>query len=232
MPPNRLFALIVLLMPFLAACSQESATQTQAQEQATDAPPAQAPQVMKTILFFGNSLTAGYGLSPSDAYPARIQERIDSLNLPYRVINAGLSGETSAAGKNRVAWVLKQQPVDVFVLELGANDGLRGIPPTETKKNLQAIIDQVSQTYPEAEIVLTGMEIPPSMGGAYASQFRVIFRELATENDVAFIPFLLEGVGGIARLNLPDGVHPTAEGHKIMTETVWAVLKDVLKANE
>jgi acyl-CoA thioesterase-1 len=229
---NSLWAGMVLFLGSLFGCEQATTSKTGSQTQepvAQAEAPASAPQQMKTILFFGNSLTAGYGLTPSEAYPARIQERIDSLNLPYRVINAGLSGETSAGGKNRIDWVLRQQPLDVFVLELGANDGLRGIPPAETKKNLQAIIDKVKAKYPEAEIVLAGMEIPPSMGGQYAGQFRVIFRELAQQNDLHFIPFLLEGVGGVRKLNLPDGVHPTAEGHKIMTETVWAVLKNVLQ---
>ena len=183
--------------------------------------------VMKTILFFGNSLTAGYGLQPSEAFPALIQRKIDSLNLPYKVINAGLSGETSAGGTNRVDWILKQ-PVDVFVLELGANDGLRGIPPQATQANLQAIIDKVKAKYPQVKIVLAGMEIPPSMGGTYAAQFRVIFRQLADKNNVAFIPFLLEGVAGERKLNLPDGVHPTAEGQRILAKNTWEILKDVL----
>ena len=226
-----------MLLGFVIAavgCEQANTNQNQDRSQEPQAVrtselPPSAPRAMKTILFFGNSLTAGYGLTPSEAFPALIQQRIDSLNLPYRVINAGLSGETSAAGKNRIDWLLRQQPIDVFVLELGANDGLRGIPPAETKKNLQIIIDKVQAKNPDVEIVLAGMEIPPSMGGTYASQFRVIFRELANENDIAFIPFLLEGVGGVRRLNLPDGVHPTAEGQKILAENTWTILKNVLK---
>ncbi|WP_228466956.1 arylesterase [Adhaeribacter swui] len=185
------------------------------------------PVVMKSILFFGNSLTAGYGLQPSEAFPALIQKKIDSLNLPYKVINAGLSGETSAGGKSRIDWLLKQ-PVDVFVLELGANDGLRGIPPQSTKDNLQAIIDKVKAKYPEVKIVLAGMEIPPSMGGAYAAQFRVVFRQLAEKNNIAFIPFLLEGVAGERSLNQGDGVHPTAKGQEILAKNTWEVLKEVL----
>lgn len=184
-------------------------------------------QQMKTILFFGNSLTAGYGLDPSEAFPALIQQKIDSLDLPYKSINAGLSGETSAAGKNRIDWLLRQK-IDVFVLELGANDGLRGIPVTETSKNLQAIIDKVKAKYPEAKMVLLGMEIPPNMGGKYAQEFRVIFRQLATKNNMAFVPFLLEGVGGVRELNLQDGIHPTAQGHKILARNVWEILENVL----
>jgi acyl-CoA thioesterase I len=182
----------------------------------------------KNILFFGNSLTEGYGLDDrSQAFPALIQKKIDSLNLPYKVINAGLSGETSAGGKNRIDWLLRQK-IDVFVLELGANDGLRGIPVTETTKNLQEIIDRVRAKYPGAKQVLLGMQVPPNMGGRYISEFRLIFQALAAKNNMAFVPFLLEGVGGIQTLNQSDGIHPTAEGHKILAETVWKVLKEEL----
>ncbi len=185
------------------------------------------PQVAKNIVFFGNSLTAGYGLDPSEAFPALIQTKIDSLKLPYRVINAGLSGETSAGGKSRVDWIL-QQPIDVFVLELGANDGLRGIPVSETTNNLQAIIERVKQKYPEAELLLLGMEVPPNMGKKYATEFRGAFRNLAEKNNLPFVPFLLEGVGGVPQLNLPDGIHPTAEGHQILAENIWEVLGEIL----
>jgi acyl-CoA thioesterase I len=179
------------------------------------------------IVFFGNSLTAGYGLDPSEAFPALIQARIDSLKLPYKVINAGLSGETSSGGKSRIDWIL-QQPVDVFILELGANDGLRGIPVSETARNLQSIIDQVRQKYPEAKLLLLGMEVPPNMGKKYTSEFRQVFRDLAEKNSLLFVPFLLDGVGGVPELNLADGIHPTAEGHKILAKNVWEVLGEVL----
>lgn len=211
----------------LAGCSSESKKKQTATSEQEEEKQTAANQPMKTILFFGNSLTAGYGLDPSEAFPALIQQKIDSLGLPYKAINAGNSGETSAGGKSRIDWLLKQK-VDVFVLELGANDGLRGIPVPETSRNLQAIIDKVKAKYPEAKMVLLGMEIPPNMGGKYAADFRVIFRQLATKNNMAFVPFLLEGVGGVRELNLPDGIHPTAKGHKILTENVWTVLKDVL----
>jgi acyl-CoA thioesterase I len=181
----------------------------------------------KHILFFGNSLTAGFGVNPNQAFPALIGHRIDSLHLAYQVTNAGLSGETSAGGKNRIGWVLRQ-PVDIFVLELGANDGLRGIPVTETAANLQAIIDAVKTKYPAAKIVLAGMQIPPNMGAAYATAFRDTFRQLAAKNKAALIPFLLQGVGGIPGLNQQDGIHPTAEGHKIVANNVWRVLKPLL----
>jgi len=182
----------------------------------------------KTLLFFGDSLTAGYGLNdPDEAFPGLIKERIDSLELPYKVVTAGLSGETSAGGKSRVSWILKQH-IDVFVLELGANDGLRGISPAETERNLQAIIDQVRKKYPDCKIVLTGMLMPPSMGVKYAADFKAVFPKLAKDNNLSFVPFLLEGVGGVARLNQGDGIHPTAAGHHILADNVWGILKDVL----
>lgn len=180
-----------------------------------------------TIVFFGNSLTAGYGLDPSEAFPAVIQQKLDSAGLPYRVVNAGVSGETSASGESRVDWILRQ-PVDIFVLELGANDGLRGIPVTETRNNLQSIIDKVKAKYPGARMVLAGMRLPPNMGEPYLSSFRAIYPDLAEKNDILLIPFLLEGVGGEARLNLADGIHPTAEGHRILAANVWKILYDIL----
>ncbi|PWS26376.1 arylesterase [Pedobacter yonginense] len=187
------------------------------------------PEVkMKNILFFGTSLTAGYGLDPTEAYPALIQNRIDSLKLNYKVINGGLSGETSAAGKARIDWLLKQ-PIDVFVLELGANDGLRGLPVAETTKNLQDIIDRVKSKYPEARLVMAGMQVPPNMGAKYAADFKNMYPALASKNNMQLIPFLLDKVGGVPKLNQADGIHPTAEGDKILAENVWAVLKDLLK---
>ncbi|WP_232764112.1 arylesterase [Salegentibacter salinarum] len=180
------------------------------------------------ILFFGNSLTAGMGLEPSEAFPALVQNRLDSLGYNYEVVNAGLSGETTASGKNRINWVLDQD-VDIFVLELGANDGLRGIPLEETRKNLQDIIDTVKEENPGTRIVLAGMQIPPNMGEKYTSEFRNIFPDLAEKNDVELIPFLLEDVAGDPELNQQDGIHPTAEGYKIVTENVWDVLEGVLE---
>jgi acyl-CoA thioesterase I len=185
------------------------------------------PDRIKTILFFGNSLTAGYGLEPDQAFPALIQNRLDSLDLPYNVINAGVSGETTAGGNSRINWLLKQ-PIDVFVLELGANDGLRGIDPADTYKNLQSIIRKVREKNPDAKIILAGMQLPPNMGQKYAKQFKDVFTELAKEENVALLPFLLQGVGGNPELNQADGIHPTVEGQKILAENVWAVMKDLL----
>lgn len=181
----------------------------------------------KKILFFGNSLTAGMGLDPDNAFPAVIQRKLDSLNLPYEVINAGLSGETTAGGKNRIEWLLTQE-LAIFVLELGANDGLRGIPLDETRNNLQAIIDVVREKNSETKIVLTGMQIPPNMGMEYATGFKNIFPELAAKNDIYLVPFLLENVGGISELNQADGIHPTAEGQQILAENVWEVLEGLV----
>ena len=181
----------------------------------------------KTIIFFGNSLTAGYGLSPSQAFPAITQKKIDSLGLPYQVINAGVSCETSSGGNTRIDWILRQ-PVDIFVLELGANDGLRGIPLSETKKNLQNIIDKVKAKYPNAKLVFAGMEIPPNMGQTYTTEFRNIYTELAAKNEMTLVPFLLEAVGGEPHLNQEDGIHPTAEGHIIVAENLWLQLKKLL----
>ena len=181
----------------------------------------------KVILFFGNSLTAGMGLDPEDAFPAVIQNKLDSLQLDYEVINAGLSGETTASGKNRLSWVLNQK-VDVFVLELGANDGLRGIPLEETRKNLQAIIETVQEKNPNTIIVLAGMQIPPNMGKAYTTEFRNIFPELAEKNNAALIPFLLKDVAGNPELNQEDGIHPTIAGQKIVANNVWEILKEVV----
>ena len=185
------------------------------------------PSKDKVILCFGNSLTAGFGLNLEEAFPTVIQKRLDSLKLPYQVINAGLSGETTASGKNRVRWVLNQK-VDIFILELGANDGLRGIPLSETRNNLQEIINIVREVNPDTKIILAGMEIPPNMGPEYTSEFRNIFTEIAKENKIKLISFLLQNVAGIPELNQDDGIHPTVEGQKIVAENVWKVLKDLL----
>ena len=214
----KYFLLYLLGCAFLLSCNDSS--EKSRQEAIPGTTPADSAKATKNIVFFGNSLTAGYGLSPSEAFPALIQQKIDSLGLPYKVINAGVSGETSSGGDSRIEWILRQ-PVDVFVLELGANDGLRGIPLDQTKKNLQSILDKVKQKYPACKLFIAGMEIPPNMGQDYTSRFRNMYKELAESGQVTLIPFILEGVGGVEELNLPDGIHPTAEGHKIVAENVW-----------
>jgi len=219
--------LFVLSLILLSCGNQQSKSNTDKTLDSADRKVSVAAAKKKNILFFGTSLTAGYGLDPTEAYPALIQNRIDSLKMPYNVINGGLSGETSAGGKGRIDWLLKQ-PVDIFVLELGANDGLRGLPIAQTIKNLQAIIDRVKAKYPDAKMVLAGMQVPPNMGAKYAADFKNIFPELAKKNQMALIPFLLDKVGGVPKLNQADGIHPTAEGDKILAENVWVVLKGLL----
>ena len=218
----------VLVMALLAGCgsNEEKANEeaTQKREQVTTGA---KNEKAKTIVFYGNSLTAGYGVDPSESFPSVVQDKIDSLQLPYKVINAGVSGETTAGGKSRIDWILRQ-PVNIFVLELGGNDGLRGIPIAETSKNLQSIIDRVREKYPEAKIILAGMQVPPNMGRNYATQFRVVFEQLAEKNKVELIPFLLENVGGIPSLNQADGIHPNPQGARIVAENVWKVLQPML----
>ena len=183
---------------------------------------------VKTVMFFGDSLTAGYGLDPSQAFPALIQQKIDTRGWKFRTVNAGLSGETTAGGLRRIDWVL-QRSIDVFVLELGGNDGLRGLPVEEAKKNLHAIMERVREKYPRVKLLLAGMQVPTNLGKDYTLRFRDMFPELARANDAALIPFLLKGVGGIPELNLPDGIHPTPAGHAIIAENVWSVLEPLLQ---
>ena len=187
------------------------------------------PAIRKNIVFFGNSLTAAYQLSPEQGFVAIIQRRIDSLQLSYRCVNAGISGETTADGKSRIGWVL-QQPMDIFVLELGANDALRGLPIAQSVTNLQAIADSVHLRYPNCRMVVAGMLAPPNLGATYTNGFRTMYSELARHNNAALIPFLLENVGGIATLNLADGIHPNPTGQKIVAENVWRVLQPLLQS--
>ncbi|WP_158827142.1 arylesterase [Mucilaginibacter lacusdianchii] len=221
---------LALLLSVTACGNSHTTQQADNVSKQTSSGSADAAVPTKTVLVFGDSLTAGYGLDDpeDDAYPSVLQDKIKDAKLPYTVINAGNSGETSAGGRNRIDWVLRQK-VDVFVLELGANDGLRGVPVTETRRNLQAIIDRVKAKYPDAKLVLCGMQIPPSMGKAYTADFKALFPELAKKNNMTLVPFLLDHVGGIPKLNQADGIHPTKEGAKIVADNVWAVLQDVLE---
>jgi acyl-CoA thioesterase I len=187
---------------------------------------APAPRV---ILFLGDSITAGYGLDPEQAFPALIQERIDAKSWNFKVVNAGQSGDTSAGGLSRLDWLLKNR-VDILILELGANDGLRGLPAETTRKNLQAIIDRTKGKYPEAKVIVAGMKVPPNMGGNYGRKFEAVFVDLAKKNNAQLIPFVLEGVGGSRELNLADGIHPTAKGHEIVAANVWKVLEPILRS--
>lgn len=203
---NRLLAIFVCSIIFIAFKADE--------------PP-------KVILFFGDSLTAGYGLSKEQAFPAIVQRKINDKGYNYTVFNAGLSGETSAGGLARINWILKN-PIDIFVLELGANDGLRGLPIEQTKQNLQQIINKVKAKNPEVKIIIAGMMMPPNLGADYTSAFMELFPELAEENDAHLIPFLLEGVAGNEKLNLNDGIHPNKAGHSIVAGNVWEVLNPLL----
>lgn len=181
----------------------------------------------KTILFFGDSLTAGYGLSVEEAFPALIEKELNKGATKVKAINAGLSGETTAGGLARIDWVLRQ-PIDIFVLELGANDGLRGLPLDQTRKNLQGIIDKVKAKYPKVKIVMTGMMVPPNMGTKYSNEFKVIYPELAKKNNATLMPFLLEGVAGDEKLNQADGIHPTAKGHEIVARKLGDILAKII----
>lgn len=183
----------------------------------------------RTVLFFGDSLTAGYGLDDpaTEAYPALVQQQIEAAHLPWHVVNAGLSGETSSGGLRRVEWTLRQ-PVDIFVLALGANDGLRGIEPAVTQASLQGIIDRVRAKYPAARIVIAGMQMPANMGEDYTRPFAAVYPALAEKNHLVLIPFLLAGVGGHPHLNQPDNIHPNAAGAAKVAENVWQVLHPLL----
>lgn len=181
-----------------------------------------------TILFLGDSLTAGFGVEESQAFPSLIKEKIEAVHLPFEVINAGVSGDTSAGGLRRIGWLL-QRPIDVAVIELGANDGLRGLPVNAMKANLQSIIDQLKAKNSQVKVVIAGMRMPPNLGTDYAREFDAAYPELAKKNGATLIPFLLEGVGGHMDLNQADQIHPTAAGHKIVAENVWRVLAPLLQ---
>lgn len=179
------------------------------------------------IVCLGTSLTAGFGLDPEQAWPAVLQERIDQAGLRHRVVNAGVSGETSAGARRRIDWLLRE-PAAVLVVETGANDGLRGQDPEATRANLRAILDRARQQSPPPRLVVAGMQAPPNLGASYTRRFQAVFPEVAKEYGAAFVPFLLEGVAGVPRLNQADGIHPTPEGQRLAAENVWRVLKPLL----
>ncbi len=222
----------IILAVSLCSCG-EGKSEKVSEEQSTSKKSEEAltpTNTSKTILCFGDSITAGYGLDDSnEAFPALLQQKVDASKLNYTVINSGVSGETTAGGKSRIDWVIKQTP-DIFLLELGANDGLRGVALTQTRSNLQSIINTVKEKSPNTIIVLAGMELPPNMGQEYTTEFRQLFADIAEKNHLEFIPFILKDVGGIAKLNQSDGVHPNVEGHKILANTVWEKLKPLLKS--
>lgn len=220
----------VLLILILSGCANESDQQI-GQNSADEGPKLEIEGVPQ-VVFFGDSITAGYGLrSRSEAFPALIQRKMDEAGLAFEVVNAGESGETTSGGLRRIDWITSRSPnMAIFVLELGGNDGLRGIPTDLTKRNLSEIIDKVRAAQPGVSIILAGMQIPANLGGDYTRRFARVFPEVAEAKNVALIPFILEDVGGVRRLNQPDGIHPTAAGHEIIAETVWEVLEDVALA--
>lgn len=187
------------------------------------------PNGPKTVVFLGDSLSAGYGVKPNEAFPVLIGEKIRAANLPYQVENAGLSGDTTAGGLRRIDWLL-QRKIDVLVIELGGNDGLRGLPVSAIKSNLQSIIDKTKAKNPQVKIVIAGMQIPPNLGADYSRSFQQAFNEVAQANNATMIPFLLEGVGGLRELNQADLIHPTAAGHQLIAEGVWRILEPLLRA--
>lgn len=225
--PSSLRVPFFLFILLLSACSKPNKASEDSSEEEVGVVEQTAEDKQKIILFFGNSITAGYQLNIDQAFPALLQQKIDSLELGYRCINAGLSGETSAGGDSRINWVLQTVP-DIFFLELGANDGLRGLSLEETPQNLQSIIDQVTQVNPDVKVVIAGMMVPPNLGEDYSKEFAQIFPKLASKNEATLIPFILEGVAGNPELNLEDGIHPTPEGHEIVAGTVWKYLKPLL----
>jgi len=184
----------------------------------------------RTVVFIGDSITAGYGLeSPAaEAYPALIQARIDDAGLAWRVVNAGISGDTTAGGLRRIDWILRQH-VDILVVALGGNDGLRGIDPAVTRANLQGIIDRARRKQPAIRIVIAGKQMPANMSEEFRHAYQVVFPELAARNGATLIPFLLEGVGAVPELNQPDLIHPTAQGQSVIADTVWAHLRSLLQ---
>lgn len=216
--------------PLDSASGQASAPAGRSRAKATPAAPAApaAAESRRRIVFAGTSLTAGYGLDPDSAYPLQVQRMIDSAGLRFEVVNAGVSGETSAGLLQRLEWLLRG-PFDILVVETGANDGLRGIPVETMERNIQQIIDGVRATRPGARVALVQMEAPPNLGRDYTRRFREVFPRLARKNDVLLLPFLLEGVAGVRELNQADGMHPNYEGERILARNVWKGLRPMLR---
>jgi acyl-CoA thioesterase-1 len=218
--------ILLALAPAFAGC-RPAPSSSPAPAASPAAPAASPADPVPIVLFVGDSLTAGYGLDPEQAFPALIQRKIDEAGLRYRAVNAGVSGETSAGARRRIDWLLAQ-PVAVLVLETGANDALRGQDPEATGRNIQAILDRARRQDPPPRLVVVGMQAPPNYGAEFARRFRDVYPQLARRNGAALVPFLLEGVAGVPVLNQPDGIHPTAAGHRKLAETVWKELRPLL----
>jgi acyl-CoA thioesterase I len=206
-----------------AACDREPAPAR------SEASPATREDSRARIVFLGTSLTAGLGLDPAQAYPALLQQKIDSAGLPYVTVNAGVSGETSAGARRRIDWLMRQ-PAAILVVETGANDGLRGLDPDSLEANIQAIIDRAREQSPPPEIILLGMRAPPNLGRTYDRRFQQVYTDLAKRNGVRLVPFLLQGIAGIDSLNQADGIHPTAAGQRRIAEEVWGMLEEAIEA--
>lgn len=238
---RSLYPLLLGCVLFLAGCGTDSSNSTSSSdaspEEATPSDTSGTASSTTTdddeaihVLVLGNSIAAGSGVDADEAFPARLQQKVDSLGWAVEVTNGGVSGETTAGGLRRLDWLLRR-PVDVLIVELGGNDGLRGTDPAAIRDNLQAIIDEATERYPEIHILLAGMQLPPNLGPDYTERFRELYPELAQANDnVTLIPFVLEGVGGVDRLMQSDGIHPTADGQRIVAENVWEYLKPVLES--
>lgn len=226
----------VTLILVSVGCSSQSDTSSRSQQPDTAAQTAEVEQVPEQstpvvengILFFGDSITEGLGVSTEQAFPALIEEKIDSLGWSFEIVSAGVSGETTAGGVRRISWVM-HEGIDVMVLELGGNDGLRGVPVETTRQNLSAIIDSARAVDPEVRVLLAGMQVPPNLGPKYTRAFKDIYPELASEKEVELIPFLLEGVGGNPAYNQSDGIHPNPKGHRKIAATVWQHLEPILR---
>ncbi len=197
------------------------------ESETTDPMKSNEPEGNYRIVFLGDSITAGFGVDEQQAFPSWIQRLIIEHDLPFTVVNAGISGDTSTGGLNRIEWLLRNQ-IDILVLELGGNDGLRGIDLALTRSNLSSIIARTLERYPDARIIVAGMMIPPNLGHEYTTEFRAIFPSLSEQFGATLIPFILEGVGGVRELNQPDGIHPTPEGHEIVARNVWTYLEPLL----
>lgn len=182
----------------------------------------------KRIIVLGDSITAGYGLQREEAYPALLQKKVDAAGLPYEVVNAGVSGDTTAGGLRRIDWALGPKGADVLIIALGGNDGLRGIAPEQTEKNLAGIIEKARAKKPAVKILVAGMQMPDNLGPKYVESFKAVFSTVAAAAKTELLPFLLEGVGGDETLNQADRIHPTAEGQQKVAEVVWARLKGLL----
>ncbi|HJO24775.1 MAG: arylesterase [Myxococcota bacterium] len=215
-------------LAFALACAAVLAGCGDAPDAVAPASAQREPDGRPVVLFLGTSLTAGYGLPSNEAFPALLQQRIDAAGLAYRVVNAGVSGDTSAGGLSRLGWLLRL-PLAVLVVELGANDMLRGLDVGALQRNLTAIVERAQAAHPGVRVVVVGMRAPPNLGGAYVDAFETVYSQLAQEHDATLVPFLLEGVAAVPQLNQPDGIHPNAEGQRRVAETVWPALSPLLR---